>query len=63
MQRGVVLVDGVPVPHIQHAWLHSQVRLCNSTSRLLPSLYTGLQGWSPMRLCHREVSDIFEVFW
>ena len=33
LQRGVVLVDGVPVPHIQHAWLHSQVCLCNSTSR------------------------------
>ncbi|CAK0787881.1 hypothetical protein CVIRNUC_011103 [Coccomyxa viridis] len=26
-QRGVVLVDGVPVPHIQHAWLHSQVSI------------------------------------
>lgn len=24
LQRGAILIDGVPVPHIQHAWLHSQ---------------------------------------
>ena len=29
--RGVPsLLDGVPVPHIQHEWLHSQVRTSNA---------------------------------
>ena len=27
MQSGTVLLDGVPLPQIEHAWLHSQTAL------------------------------------
>ncbi len=32
VQRGAILLDGVPVPHIQHEWLHSQVKILSTAA-------------------------------